>query len=275
MNKLNLTKALGLRLFHKKETLFSRIKKYGFLGFLFMISGISIFSFIICLSVLKLNANVLGTANVDLNKKTIQMNELWEENQRMEQINRDSTVTDILDIASIFNEILLTTNTEKERLFFHNVLPYAVKLQIQKNIPISGILAQSIYESGYGSSELAKEHNNFFGLKNLNPNSKVKTVYMLTKDSGVIHKQPFRSFDNPYDGFMGYYEFLKESGRYSKAFKQKTGIDFISSLLQSGYCPDSNYLQMIQTIINRHKLFKLEDILKKVDNKKINLSNVN
>jgi flagellum-specific peptidoglycan hydrolase FlgJ len=82
---------------------------------------------------------------------------------------------------------------------------------------------------------------------------------MPTKDSGVATIADFRAYRTLGEGFDGYVEFLKSSGRYTRAFQQRTGLDYIRELLRAGYCPDSDYLSRIREIMDRHKLNQLDE----------------
>ena len=186
-----------------------------------------------------------------------------EENARLVSLVESDSSTDIVEIGKIIHEIMDTADNDAQTRFLMSVLPHAIRFQIQKNIPASGMIAQAIYESGYGKSELAKQNYNYFGLKAPTDGS-VPYAMMTTTDSGVTHLQPFRKFSSPYDGFCGYYSFLSSSdknGRYDVAFEQTSGIEFVRCLLKAGYCPNSDYLGAIRDIIQRHHLDKLEKII--------------
>ena len=49
--------------------------------------------------------------------------------------------------------------------FINRYAPYAMEQQIKYGIPSSVILAQMAVESTWGSSDLARNDNNFFGIK--------------------------------------------------------------------------------------------------------------
>lgn len=49
--------------------------------------------------------------------------------------------------------------------FISRYAPYAMEQQVKYGIPSSVILAQMAVESSWGSSALARNDNNFFGIK--------------------------------------------------------------------------------------------------------------
>lgn len=120
-------------------------------------------------------------------------------------------------------------------------------------IPISAIVAQAIYESGHGKSELARKYHNYFGLKALS-GWNGKTAIVSCNDG----ESPYRVYNNMRDGFYGYAKFLQQS-RYASAFKNKeNGEKFIQSLLKAGYCNDKNYMSDIKIIMKRYNLYKYD-----------------
>ena len=54
---------------------------------------------------------------------------------------------------------------EKQKRFVLSLLPQALSLQASKGVPASATVGMAIYESGWGQSALAQEHNNLHGLK--------------------------------------------------------------------------------------------------------------
>jgi flagellum-specific peptidoglycan hydrolase FlgJ len=193
-----------------------------------------------------------------LHKTEAVIDKVTNENRRVISFQKDSP-DDAIKIGSIMHDILSTCDNSTEEKFLTEVLPHAIRFQIQKNIPASALIAQAIYESGYGRSKLAIENHNYFGLKALEKN--VPYTMMTTTDSGVVHLQPFRKFANAYDGFCGYYKFLSASGRYDNAFSKTTGVGFVRTILADGYCPNQNYLDDIKAIIIKHHLDKLENVI--------------
>ena len=262
---IDLTYKIALSAWYKPPTIIEYLKKH-----IWVCSTV----ILICIcSVCFVWAKTTTYLMAQLTRRIIEQNHVLEqvtvENTRLIEL-QNTDATDVLDIAMIIQDILNTASGNQRR-FLEKVLPYAIRFQIHSGIPASAMISQAIYESGYGTSDLAKNSYNYFGLKNLTGNvTKQNTVYAETTDSGDRHVQPFRKFDNPYDGFVGYYEFLTDStkhGRYNNAFKTKNGLEFIKTILSDGYCPDSNYASEINVIIKRHKLDELEKILKESSKK--------
>ncbi|MGF1677565.1 MAG: glycoside hydrolase family 73 protein [Candidatus Methylacidiphilales bacterium] len=169
-----------------------------------------------------------------------------------------SSPNDVVELAKKVNLVLANSQGSK-RSFLEEAVPEAIRMQVQYDIPASAIIAMAIYESGYGRSDLASQYHNYFGMKAYHWNG--KKVNMPTTDSGVRTRADFRVYPSMGDGFQGFAEFLKSKSRYSKAFRHTTGTEFVREVLAAGYCPDSDYLANIRTIMERHNLHALDNII--------------
>ena len=163
-------------------------------------------------------------------------------------------------MARAINVVFSSASNSSEEKFFQEALPEALRIQITEGIPASAVMAQSIYESGYGRSSLAKSHN-YFGMKAFNDWTGARAKDMPTLDDGTIATiADFRAYPSLSEGFDGYVAFLKAKGRYDSAFSKRTGIEFIDTILKAGYCGDPKYRDSIRQIIARHHLEKLDEI---------------
>lgn len=181
-----------------------------------------------------------------------------------QQINRLAQMTSLsagqtLELAQTIQKTLDTASGQ-QRAFLSAIVPLAIRLQTAYRIPASATVGMAIYESRYGTSVLAQEHNNFFGIKALDPNWNGEKTYQPTRDSGVATYAYFRKYPNMESGIEGYAQFLRGSDRYQGAIGARRGIDFISSILKAGYCPDGDYANNVAGIIERHRLAELDKI---------------
>ncbi len=173
---------------------------------------------------------------------------------------QNASTTDLISLAKSIQEVYGTANNSRQARFLDEALPEALRLQFTENIPASACVAMAIYESQYGQSKLAREHHNYFGLKAFSNWDGKKAQNMVTRDSGVLTTADFRAYSTTSEGFDGYVHFLKNSDRYDHALQSRNGVEFVSGLLRAGYCPDSNYLDSIRSIMDRHKLYKLDSL---------------
>lgn len=167
------------------------------------------------------------------------------------------TAAQTLVLARNIQNVLDTTEGAQRR-FMLAILPEALRLQTLYKIPVSATIGQAIYESRYGTSDLAKQYHNYFGLKAMGGDWNGNSVEMPTTDSGQRTVARFRSFPDMKSGIEGYATFLRGKDRYARAFEIHDGAKFVQTVAQAGYCPDSNYASEVATIINRHKLAALD-----------------
>jgi len=145
---------------------------------------------------------------------------------------------------------------ERQKQFVLSILPQALSLQARKGVPASATVGMAIYESGWGQSALAREHNNLHGLKAGRAwNGEVAT--MSTVDLGVRQMAEFRSFPTPASGVEGFGDFLS-SPRYEAAFQEKSGPAFVGKVAAAGYCPDADYSANVKKIIQERNLGLLD-----------------
>jgi flagellum-specific peptidoglycan hydrolase FlgJ len=204
-----------------------------------------------------------------LQNRLAQKKELEERDMRIARLiaSHTSDTTDVLGLATRISKILDSANG-RQRRFLESAIPEAMLIQTSTQIPASAVLAMAIFESGYGNSILAKEYNNYFGMKAFDSWTGARALNMPTRDSGVDTTADFRAYSNLAAGFQGYAQFLLSNERYHKYVGEKSGVKFVSGLLSSGYCPDTDYLTHINNIIQKHGLDQLDAALENiVDNK--------
>jgi flagellum-specific peptidoglycan hydrolase FlgJ len=129
-------------------------------------------------------------------------------------------------------------------------------------------MAQAILESSDskgvpGNSGLAKNHNNFFGIK-ADKSWKGKKAIMKTREvikgKSVMVDAPFRKYDRPESSFMDRVLFLKNMSRYQKAgvFDAANPIEQAQALQRAGYATDPNYAKILQGLIDKYNLTTLD-----------------
>lgn len=122
-------------------------------------------------------------------------------------------------------------------------------------IPASISLAQGLIESRAGTSKLAVNNNNHFGLKCFSRNCKKGHCTNFTDDT---HKDFFRKFKNPWESWRAHSQLLA-SGRYTRL--KKHGRDYRKwayGLKSVGYATDRNYAEKLIGIIERYDLYKYD-----------------
>ena len=127
--------------------------------------------------------------------------------------------------------------------------------QMQKyKIPASITLAQGLLESAAGTSRLAREANNHFGIK---CHSDWKGKYIRQDDDARGEK--FRVYANAKESYEDHSIFLKKS-RYASLFKLKI-TDYKGwayGLKRCGYATNPKYAQLLIDLIERFKLYQYD-----------------
>ncbi|MCE3228254.1 MAG: N-acetylmuramoyl-L-alanine amidase [Bacteroidetes bacterium] len=128
----------------------------------------------------------------------------------------------------------------------------AVNQMIEHHIPASVILAQGIFESRCGSSELAKKSNNHFGIK-CHSEWGGDTV---TKTDDTLN-ECFRKYKSVEESYTDHSLFLKSRSRYSHLFKLSI-TDYkgwCRGLKAAGYATFPAYAEELIRIIEENKLY--------------------
>ena len=122
----------------------------------------------------------------------------------------------------------------------------------QHGVPASITLAQGILESDYGSSYLAVEANNHFGIKAYSRGWKGAVVYC---DDDAAN-EPFCKFGTVEEGFEYHSTFLLSNTRYARLFKLdvRDYENWAKGLKECGYATNSSYATLLINIIEKYHL---------------------
>lgn len=144
------------------------------------------------------------------------------------------------------------TKTDREK-YIEQWQDVAVEQMIEHGIPASITMAQAILESGDGKSMLAQKANNHFGIKCHGWNG--PGVY---KDDDK-KDECFRKYKNARQSFDDHSQFLLRP-RYARLFELKLNDykGWARGLKKAGYATDPNYAKRLISIIEAHKLDKLD-----------------
>ena len=130
----------------------------------------------------------------------------------------------------------------------------AIKEMKKYGIPASIILAQGILESANGTSQLATEGNNHFGIKC--HGWKGMKIYFDDDEKNEC----FRKYNNPKRSYRDHSEFLITRSRYSKLFNlELTDYKGWSEGLQdAGYATSSDYSDNLIKLIDQFSLNRFD-----------------
>jgi flagellum-specific peptidoglycan hydrolase FlgJ len=157
--------------------------------------------------------------------------------------------------ASSSAESIIVDGPSNAVSYIHKYRSIAVSEMKRTGVPASIKLAQSILESGYGSSELSKNANNHFGIK-CGGDWKGKSYYLKSRSSC------FRAYISGEESFREHSDFLKGRSHYADLFKLKI-TDYKSwakGLQKAGYATNSDYSDKLIELIERYKLYRFDNV---------------
>ena len=128
----------------------------------------------------------------------------------------------------------------KEMLFLRQIVPAAQATMKVSGVPASVTIAQAILESGWGDSLLARQANNFFGIKaeHLGEPDSYEAFPTAEYQNGtrVMVEAEFEWFPTVTDCFEDHAGLLSQASRYAPAMAAKgNAIAFAHQLQICGY----------------------------------------
>ena len=156
------------------------------------------------------------------------------------------------------NRVVVFSGSVRERqLAYIRTYSSLARDQMRKHgIPASITLAQGLLESNIGSSRLAKENNNHFGIKCFSTSCSKGHCSNFSDDS---HKDFFRKFSSVAESFHAHSELLKKP-RYRSLYKlRKDDYEgWARGLRRAGYATDRSYDAKLIHLIETLKLYEYD-----------------
>ena len=130
----------------------------------------------------------------------------------------------------------------------------AIEEMLRYNIPASITLAQGVFESGAGRSELSVKGNNHFGIKCHGWAG--RSVY----HDDDARNECFRAYDNVLQSYEDHSKFLRYNVRYNSLFAlQRTDYrGWAQGLKACGYATNPRYADKLIELIELYKLYELD-----------------
>lgn len=127
----------------------------------------------------------------------------------------------------------------------------AIEQMLKYNIPASITLAQGVFESGAGRSELARKGFNHFGIKCHGWQG------ATTYHDDDADNECFRAYNNVRESYEDHSKFLRNSKRYSRLFtlKRTDYKGWARGLKQCGYATNPQYATKLIELIELYKLY--------------------
>jgi LysM repeat protein len=142
---------------------------------------------------------------------------------------------------------------EQARAYINKYKAWAIEEQQRTGVPAAITLAQGIHETQAGTSELATEANNHFGIKC--KKSWTGETYAHTDDAP---DECFRKYARVYDSYKDHSDYLRQTPRYARCFEQHVTdyTGWARELKAAGYATNPRYAQKLIRIVED---FHLQD----------------
>lgn len=169
-------------------------------------------------------------------------------------------------ILFLFIGINVAAQNDREVEFIRKHALLAVQEMELYKVPASITLAQGILESASGTSELAVNAKNHFGIKCKGKEWNGETYYKSSKeDTGTrVYNETscFRKYNSVEESFRDHSKFIAERPYYTNCFKSnvKGYADFAKCLKKSGYATDRHYARSLIQIIESYNLDAFDDV---------------
>jgi LysM repeat protein len=143
---------------------------------------------------------------------------------------------------------------ERYQQYINQYKDIAIEEMQRWKIPASITLAQGLFESGAGQSELARKGNNHFGIK-----CNGWTGRKVYHDDDE-RNECFRAYDSAYESYEDHSRFLASSQRYRSLFDLKVTDykNWAKGLKAAGYATNPQYASKLIEIIQLYKLYEYD-----------------
>jgi flagellum-specific peptidoglycan hydrolase FlgJ len=155
-------------------------------------------------------------------------------------------------------------NTPQEQ-FISSIAEAAVESADRTGVPASVTIAQAILESYWGSSRLAREANNYFGIKAQTRGGSAGSIWFdvweVIGGRNIMQSQAFRAYNSIAESFVDHGLFFVENSRYSAAVAARDDPRrFAREINRAGYATDPTYASKLIGLMDRYDLYRYDDV---------------
>lgn len=156
-------------------------------------------------------------------------------------------------------------NQAEERVdkesFVLELSPYAQEFSESHGLRPSLLIAQAALESNWGNSQLARESNNYFGVKNKEGRSYQTKEFQESNWEEV--QANFKEYPSLYESILDYADLLKygtswDDNLYDEVIAAENYQNAAYALTEAGYATDPAYAEKLIQIIEQYELDKLD-----------------
>lgn len=160
----------------------------------------------------------------------------------------------LLALSSGFTNLCAQTNPAYLR-YIEQYKDIAIEQMELYNIPASITLAQGLFESAAGQSQLSLRSNNHFGIK-----CGTGWSGRVTYHDDDARGECFRAYSTVRESYEDHSKFLKNRSRYASLFQlRKTDYKgWATGLKKAGYATNPQYANRLIDIIEKYRLFDFD-----------------
>ena len=152
---------------------------------------------------------------------------------------------------------------QAKQLFIKQVAPEAQAMQNTYHVYASITIAQAILESQWGTSKLASQYHNLFGIKGTGANSKVMTTKEYVNGKWIVIKDRFRVYDSWSESIKDHTKLMltgtdTNKQNYDAVVKAQNYQQAAAALQKAGYATDPDYAQKLISVIKTYKLYNYD-----------------
>ena len=177
--------------------------------------------------------------------------------------NNDEQVAAVVNTAPV-HKLPALGHTPQEQ-FISSIAEAAVESADRTGVPASVTIAQAILESYWGSSRLAREGNNYFGIKAQTRGGSAGSirfdVWEVIGGRNVMQSQAFRAYNTIAESFVDHGLFFVENSRYAAAIAARDDPQrFAREINRAGYATDPSYASKLIGLMDRYDLYRYDDV---------------
>lgn len=165
------------------------------------------------------------------------------------------------ELATYLGKSIDNKPIDNKTLFFNTVKNHVANCWIKHQILPSVVMAQAILESGWGTSDKAKQANNLFGIKAAT-DWKGPTVTLPTQEyvngKWTTVDAKWRKYDNWGASIVDHALFLKERTRYKAIIGNTDYKSVCTELQKAGYATDPTYASKLISVIESNNLTQFD-----------------
>lgn len=167
-------------------------------------------------------------------------------------------------VAELVERIESEWPDDHRRDFLVRITPLALQAAVDHCVPPSVTLGQAILESGWGRSDLAREHGNLFGVKGQGVSLPTREV-----EDGQDHTrtQGFATYEDWRASVAHHQELLAGDPRYAEARSRWAHWPEFLAALGPVYATDPAYVRQVGALVRDYQLDRWDALVRRAARK--------